>query len=326
MKYVDAGYQITVYPEVIQSELGDGKTFYRTVRGSYVLCRCVEGAVGNGAGTAAAGGAANGDNVAVLLPVPPMPEPSVLAGRTGVRWEERQWHYSDGWHSLISEYDASGNRIKKTEYDPDGSIIGYDVYDYDAMGNEIKWTTYGADGTTVTGLGFFEHDAQGNEVKYAHVNYDWSELGEYDHVAEVSEKEYDAFGNAVKRWDTEYKQDGTIFSEFAECMEGHDLNYSDGYDFLVKRIYTWYNADGTMRGSRVMKWEYDAAGRRISEIETVYDENGTMLGFRVFKDEYDAAGSHINGTVTYYDASGVPAKEGGDRMWELVEILNRDFT
>lgn len=38
IKYVDEGYQITVYPEVIQSELGDGKTFYRTIKGAYVLC------------------------------------------------------------------------------------------------------------------------------------------------------------------------------------------------------------------------------------------------------------------------------------------------
>lgn len=46
-KYVDEGYQITVYPEVIPSALGDGKTFYRTVKGSYVLCRCVEGEDGS---------------------------------------------------------------------------------------------------------------------------------------------------------------------------------------------------------------------------------------------------------------------------------------
>lgn len=40
-KYVDEGYQIQVYPQPIASELPDGKTFYRTVRGAYVLCRCV---------------------------------------------------------------------------------------------------------------------------------------------------------------------------------------------------------------------------------------------------------------------------------------------
>lgn len=42
-KYVDEGYQIQVYPQPIESELPDGKTFYRTIKGAYVLCRCVEG-------------------------------------------------------------------------------------------------------------------------------------------------------------------------------------------------------------------------------------------------------------------------------------------
>lgn len=41
IRYVDEGYQITVYPEVIPSEIGDGKTFYRTIKGAYVLCRCI---------------------------------------------------------------------------------------------------------------------------------------------------------------------------------------------------------------------------------------------------------------------------------------------
>lgn len=51
MKYVDAGYTITIYPEVIESLVGDGKTFYRTVRGSYVLCRCVTDGNENGTGS-----------------------------------------------------------------------------------------------------------------------------------------------------------------------------------------------------------------------------------------------------------------------------------
>lgn len=69
VKYVDEGYRIQVYPEVIESELGDGKTFYRTIKGAYVLCRCV----------AAEGGAAEtGNNVlpddgGVLVPVGDFP-------------------------------------------------------------------------------------------------------------------------------------------------------------------------------------------------------------------------------------------------------------
>lgn len=41
VKYVDEGYQIQIYPQPVSSELGDGKTFYRTIKGAYVLCRVV---------------------------------------------------------------------------------------------------------------------------------------------------------------------------------------------------------------------------------------------------------------------------------------------
>lgn len=47
IKYVDEAYCIQVYPVVVESVLGDGKTFYRTIRGAYVLCRCVVGEDGN---------------------------------------------------------------------------------------------------------------------------------------------------------------------------------------------------------------------------------------------------------------------------------------
>lgn len=334
VKYVDAGYQITVYPEVIQSEQGDGKTFYRTVRGSYVLCRCVEGTVGNGVGTAAAGGAVNGDNVAVLLPVPPMPEPSVLAFGTVVESGKRYRGASGGASVVFSEYgiwekDASG-KIKWTWYHLDGTLSEcyYYVIDYDAMGNEIKHTKYGADGVTVKSVSIMEYDAQGNKVKEVDKTYDWSELRYgYDPVATVYEYEYDAFGNRVKEWDTSYYLNGTMLSSFTEGMEGYDMRYSDGYWMRVKHINTYYNADGTMLASRVFKYEYNAAGRRISETETVYDADGTMLASRVSKDEYDAAGSHINNTLTYYDASGVPvpSDRSSRELTELVEIFNRDW-
>lgn len=41
VKKVPAGYSITVIPEVVQSTKGDGKTFYKTAKGSYVLCNCL---------------------------------------------------------------------------------------------------------------------------------------------------------------------------------------------------------------------------------------------------------------------------------------------
>lgn len=104
VKYVDEGYRIQVYPEVIESELGDGKTFYRTIKGAYVLCRCV----------AAEGGAAEtGNNVlpddgGVLVPVgdfPRLPDLSVGCFVEGF-YGGMEWYANvEVWYSYPEEYD-----------------------------------------------------------------------------------------------------------------------------------------------------------------------------------------------------------------------------
>lgn len=40
VKRIPAGYNVTVYPEIVQSTAGDGKTFYQTGKGCYILCKC----------------------------------------------------------------------------------------------------------------------------------------------------------------------------------------------------------------------------------------------------------------------------------------------
>lgn len=45
VKKIPAGYNVTVYPEVVESTAGDGKTFYQTSKGCYILCKCFEGVV-----------------------------------------------------------------------------------------------------------------------------------------------------------------------------------------------------------------------------------------------------------------------------------------
>lgn len=51
-KKIPAGYQVTIIPKVVQSTKGDGKTFYKTVKGAYILCKCCDGnEAGSGNGT-----------------------------------------------------------------------------------------------------------------------------------------------------------------------------------------------------------------------------------------------------------------------------------
>lgn len=43
VKKIPAGYPVTVYTnKVYYSTTGDGKTFYKTVKGSYILCKCLD--------------------------------------------------------------------------------------------------------------------------------------------------------------------------------------------------------------------------------------------------------------------------------------------
>lgn len=41
VKSVDAGHSVTVYPDGVQSTSGNGKLFYQTTDGMYILCNCV---------------------------------------------------------------------------------------------------------------------------------------------------------------------------------------------------------------------------------------------------------------------------------------------
>ena len=43
-KKIPAGHQVTIYTDVVPSTRGDGKTFYKTIKGAYILCKCVDGA------------------------------------------------------------------------------------------------------------------------------------------------------------------------------------------------------------------------------------------------------------------------------------------
>ena len=40
VKVIPAGYTVSVYPTVVNSTRGDGKTFYKTTKGCYILCKC----------------------------------------------------------------------------------------------------------------------------------------------------------------------------------------------------------------------------------------------------------------------------------------------
>ena len=43
VKKIPVGWNVTIIPVVVDSTIGDGKTFYQTAKGSYILCKCCDG-------------------------------------------------------------------------------------------------------------------------------------------------------------------------------------------------------------------------------------------------------------------------------------------
>ena len=111
----------------------------------------------------------------------------------------KRWDYDDGSY-IIYEYDANGNVIKRSDYNPGGTLDFYHTYEYDANGNKIKTSRYNADGS----YSIHEYDANGNKIKRSDYNPDGT-------LKEYAIYEYDANGNKIK--ENHYNPDGTLQSE-----------------------------------------------------------------------------------------------------------------
>lgn len=259
VKYVDEGYQITVYPEVVGSEAGDGKTFYRTVRDSYVLCKCVTGAEENSSATVGGSIPENGGSFALIFP--PMPEPPSL-DRNIVR-SERSELLSGGPYDWVlaaihmNDFDASGNRIKTTVYAPDGTLVSYETMEYDLAGNVVKYADYDPD-ASLRSLNVREYDAVGNNVR------------------QIS---YDSNGNVSHQYIWGYDLSGNMVREIKYYNGAVQVNSGYEYDALGNKIkYIDYHSDGTV--NYYVIYEYDAQGTKRKQ--TSYDTAGNIQGIRTF--------------------------------------------
>lgn len=248
VKYVDVGYQINIYPEVIESELGDGKTFYRTVRGAYVLCKCVNGGNENGAGNTNEAGTANGAAPAGENRIPwwvspadagmPSPPPLDVVSAYSRRFEGTSMsgfgNNATGYYD-IREYDEFDNQIKRTSYRPDGSISGYYTWEYDASGREIKSAKWEADGTLVYLTYMEDFNEFGKPRKYANYHGD----------------------GTVNYW--------TYYEEWSETKKEYlraTTYYPNGY-YVVSEVgksksATYYDPDGNQM--TYLQWSWAQAG------------------------------------------------------------------
>lgn len=266
MKYVNEGYQIMVYPEVIQSGLGDGKTFYRTVKGAYVLCRCVT------VGESSSASGENESGFAVVFPImPSLPEFDNV--EKIVAWELKPW--MGGY--LKYGYDAAGHEIRAEYLESDGTTV-YKIRttEYDPAGRWEAKVNYEPDGRIPDFMGtlwFYEYDETGNWIRTTTFEAKTGRPLEVD--------EYDTAGHIIMNMF--FNEDGSAYQRYFNS-EGKGIRSVQ------------YNADGTVSSYHIS--EYDAAGNRIRS--TTYHSNGTIKEDMI--SEYNEEGREIRRTT--YDGSG----------------------
>lgn len=273
IKYVNEGYQITVYPEVIQSGSRDGKTFYRTVKGAYVLCRCVAG----GESSSAVVGE-NESGFAVVIPImPSLPEFDNAA--KVVTWEIKPW--MGGY--LRYGYDAAGHAIRTEYLESDGTTV-YKICtaEYDPAGRWEVQANYEPDGRIPDFMGtlwFREYDEKGNQIR--------TTTFEMETGRPLDAFEYDPAGHVIMS--TFYDEDGGFFARYLDS-EGHGKSVT-------------YKADGTVI---IYLSEYDAAGNCIRGTNTTYHPNGTIEQYTTVR-EYNEEGRETRRTT--YDGSGAVTED-----------------
>ena len=144
--------------------------------------------------------------------------------------ERVSWYYDTGTIESFCEYNAQNNRIEMTNYNTDGSVESYALFDHDSRGNEIRGTWYCGDGTV-----------------------DFSVASEYDennHV--ILETFYDAAENVTSMFGYEYGSDGMLLREISYHTNG-TLDWATDYNGSLPYVTadtqvrtTYYNADGSI--------------------------------------------------------------------------------
>lgn len=210
--------------------------------------------------------------------------------------------------SQTVSYDARGNRIKRIDFNRDGSVAQTLIYSYDTEGRNVGYEDYAA-GLSTPRKHIYVLDQRGNRVEYRIVQPDGSagdekyvykydsngnKLAEelYHKTSLISRNEisYDDHGRLISR--ISYNPDESISSRvgvtFAEDGKPMERTRHDG-DLLTYRVrYTYDNR------------------RRPIEVETVgsYVENDS------------SSESHITGKVVY-------VYKGQDQPKEML-IYNQD--
>lgn len=172
-------------------------------------------------------------------------------GRCIQDYQRSRSDYETVFCKVTNEYDDVGNTVKRSNFNEDGWLRGYETYERDVNGNVTRVNCYGYQGQPELHLyeyEIYEYDANGNYRKISYYDADDTLSGyqnyEYDDEGNMIRRDqYDGTGSPVSYEIYEYDTSGNCTKETKwHCDLGFSY-YGYEYDTEGNLIRTNYRDD-----------------------------------------------------------------------------------
>lgn len=165
--------------------------------------------------------------------------------------------------------DSSRHIRRNDDYNADGTLDGYTLYEYDFLGRRCYWENYNQ-----------QYDAEG-EATGGIVMDNYCEV-DFDNENRISQYRFYEPDGTLTKYDTiVYNEQDLKTEQHRFTADGTEqayfLYYYNNQGQEIK--YESYHVDGSMYAYWVS--EYDADGNLIKK--TRYDPDGTMMGYKIYE-------------------------------------------
>lgn len=213
---------------------------------------------------------------------------------TGARIRSEEWHRDYMGNAYFYELAEYGKKIKRIDYNTDGSVESWNAYEYYNNGVLKKDTQYHRESTTLP-ESICEYDETGTEIRYEYWRWVdeaviWYEI--HENGKKTKHITYDDEGNIGTWYTYEYYSNGNTKKVIGYAGEGTDTLYqvNDYYESGKQKSYTYY-VNGVVAGII----EYEESGITSATLE--YNEKGLVVSWTSYE-YYD--NGQIKTAVRYY--------------------------